>query len=58
MKWDFEQEDTEHYKIPRQKLKALEHWITKHYGKPCKAFATQCSCCRIWLAFNNLKVNL
>ena len=52
--WDFEPENKELKPI----LKALEQWITKNFGKPCKRKATGCSTCITWLIFEALKVQL
>ena len=52
--WDFEPENKE----INQKLKELEKLLIKFFGKRCKTKANQCLSCRIWIAFDNLKINL
>ena len=39
-------------------LKQVEKFIKKHYGKRCEIKAPLCPVCRVWIAFDNLKVNL
>lgn len=53
MRWEFENDKTF-----LKALNTLEAKITKEFGSPCKLAAPGCSTCRVWLAFNNLKVNL
>lgn len=50
-KWDFEPD-----KKILTKLNALEKEIEKLIGKPCKKKANTCYTCRVWTAFDNLKL--
>ncbi len=54
MKYDFPIEEKE----IRKKMDELEKLLVKYYGKRCKTSATQCLVCRVWVAFDNLKLNL
>lgn len=52
-RWDYEPG-----KEIGEKLNELEVLIEKVYGKRCKTKANMCLVCRVWIAFDNLKVNL
>ena len=39
-------------------LKIVEKFIRKHYGPRCPTKAPLCPVCRVWIALDNLKVNL
>jgi len=52
MKYEFETENKEIAKA----LNNLEKVILKTFGKPCKRKAVGCSTCRVWIAFDNLKL--
>lgn len=45
-------------KETNQILIMVEHFIKVHYGKRCSVKAPLCPVCRVWIAFDNLKVNL
>lgn len=52
--WEFEMDD----RMTKIALVRMEALILRDYGKRCKTKAPRCSSCRVWIAFDNLKVNL
>ena len=56
IRWEFL--DKELDKETEILLKGAEKFIVKTYGKRCKIFAPHCPVCRVWIALDNLRVNL